>query len=258
MNKQTMVKVLRVTREAEGITTLRFAWNGSIAPGQFLMVWLPGEEEIPMSASYIYGEKGITIKEVGRTTKALCSLRAGDIIGIRGPYGKGFQIPFGKVLLVGGGSGMASLMTVADFIGDAEKVDILIGARTASELIFVERARNSSHRVEVSTDDGSVGYKGTVVDLAAAHLSKIDYDAVMGCGPEKMLVALLRLCEEKGIPCQLSLERYMKCGVGLCGSCALDGLRVCAEGPVFDGKTLLNSLEFGKYRRDECGRQIRL
>ncbi|MDD1756836.1 MAG: dihydroorotate dehydrogenase electron transfer subunit, partial [Methanomassiliicoccales archaeon] len=174
------------------------------------------------------------------------------------PYGKGFELMPGRTLLVGGGSGMASLLTAAEFIHDPAMVDILIGARTSSELIFVQRARGLSDEVHVSTDDGSSGRKGTVVELAKDHLGRKGYASVLGCGPEKMLVALLAACGEAGVPCQLSLERYMKCGTGLCGSCAIDGLRVCADGPVFPGEALRKLPEFGNSKRDECGRRIKL
>lgn len=258
MNRQSMVKVSSVIKEGAGMTTLRFHWERHISPGQFLMVWVPGAGEVPMSASYIYGEKGITVKEVGEATRALAALRPGDTIGVRGPYGRGFDIPAGRALLVGGGSGMAPLMAAADFIADPAKVDVLIGARTSSELIFVERARSLSNEVHVSTDDGSLGKRGTVVELAVEHLAKGRYESVLGCGPERMLSALLDACERAHVPSQMSLERYMKCGTGLCGSCALDGLRVCADGPVFDGRTLTRSKDFGRIKRDECGRPVRL
>jgi len=258
MNRQLMVRVSGVVKEGVGMTSIRFPFNRIIAPGQFLMVWVPGVDEVPMSASYIYGEKGITVRDVGEATKALSSLSLGDVIGVRGPYGRGFEIPTGKVLLVGGGSGMASLMAAADFIGDPGRVDVLIGARTSEELIFVQRAKAASKEVHISTDDGSSGRKGTVVDMAIEHLAKKSYEVVLGCGPERMLVALRRACEEAKVPCQLSLERYMKCGTGLCGSCAIDGLRVCADGPVFEGSELGRLPEFGTSKRDECGRPIRL
>jgi dihydroorotate dehydrogenase electron transfer subunit len=258
MSRQIMTKVTSVLSEGAGMTTLRFAFDRPISPGQFLMVWVPGVDEVPMSASFVYGEKGITVKEVGEATKALSRLRAGDMIGVRGPYGRGFELGPGRTLVVGGGSGMASLLAAAEFIGDPARVDVLIGARTSSELIFVQRARGLSDEVHVSTDDGSEGRKGTVVDMAREYLGKKGYAAVLCCGPERMLVALLAACEEAGVPCQLSLERFMKCGTGLCGSCAIDGLRVCADGPVFPGEVLRKLPEFGSSKRDECGRRIKL
>ncbi|HUL40220.1 MAG TPA: dihydroorotate dehydrogenase electron transfer subunit [Methanomassiliicoccales archaeon] len=258
MNRQAMTRVKSVVCEGEGMTTLRFALDRPISPGQFLMIWLPGLDEVPMSASYVYGDKGITVKEVGEATKALSCLKPGDHMGVRGPYGHGFELASRRTLLVGGGSGIASLLPVADFIGDPEAVDVLIGARTSTELVFVERAKKLSKEVHVSTDDGSKGREGTVVEMAREHLIKKSYDLVVGCGPERMLAALLKACDDAGVPCQLSLERYMKCGTGLCGSCAIDGLRVCADGPVFSGDVLRGLPEFGSCKRDECGRSIKL
>lgn len=258
MGEQHIVAIDKVIKEGAGITTLRFTYDRDIAPGQFLMVWVPGVDEVPMSASFIYGAKGVSVKEVGEATRALSSLQIGDKIGVRGPYGKGYEISPGKALIVGGGTGMASLMPAADFIGDRGRVDIMIGARGASELIFVERARRLSQEVHLSTDDGSLGFKGTVVQMARLHMESKRYDMVLGCGPERMLEALLALCQEFGTPCQLSLERYMKCGVGLCGSCALDGIRVCADGPVLPGYRLVGLSEFGKSKRDESGLRIKL
>jgi len=100
--------------------------------------------------------------------------------------------------------------------------------------------------------------QGTVVQMAEKHLSEHGCDMIYACGPERMLVAVLHLCKERGIPCQLSLERLMKCGSGLCGSCVLDGLRVCADGPVFTGEQLSGSEEFGAWKRDETGRRVKL
>lgn len=258
MNRQVMASINSVICEGGGMTTLRFCFERPISPGQFLMIWVPGVDEVPMSASYIYGEKGITVKEVGEATKALSCLNPGDIIGVRGPYGHGFDLNIGRTLIVGGGSGTACLLPAADFINDPDKVDILIGARTSDELIFVERARSLSKEVHVSTDDGSKGRKGTVVEMAREHLTNKAYSLVLGCGPERMLRSLLDECERAGVPCQLSLERYMKCGAGLCGSCAIDGLRACVDGPVFSGNALRHLPEFGVNKRDECGRRIKL
>lgn len=258
MARQDMVTVTSVTHEGQGICTLRFELDRSVMPGQFLMVWAPGVDEIPMSASFIYGEKGITVREVGTATKALFACQKGSLLGVRGPYGNGYQVEQGRALIIGGGTGMASLLPVADFIGDRKRVDILIGARTAPELIFVERARALSEEVHLSTDDGSKGMRGTVVEMAAKHLEKERYDMVYACGPERMLQAVLALCEKKNVPCQLSLERFMKCGSGLCGSCVIDGLRVCADGPVFQGERLRHLSEFGIWKRDECGGRVKL
>jgi dihydroorotate dehydrogenase electron transfer subunit len=254
---QDTVAVASRADEAEGVVTLRFDWNTPAAPGQFIMVWIPGVDEVPMSLSYLGDRKGITVKNIGEATKALTSMKVGDKIVVRGPYGHGYHMPKGKILAVGGGTGMASLLPALERI-TASEVDTAIGARNVQELLFEERATKTSSLVRVSTDDGSKGFHGNAVQLAKEMMTNTKYVLVIGCGPEKMLYYLFQLCQEKKVPCQMSLERYMKCGAGLCGSCAIDGLRVCREGPVFTGEELKQLKEFGKQRRDECGRSVRL
>jgi len=258
MNKLRIAMITSVSKEAVGITTLRFRDEAEVRPGQFYMIWMPNVDEVPMSASYISMEKGITVKEVGDATRALCKLKVHDRIGVRGPFGNGFKIPKGRVLIAGGGTGMASLLPAAEEIGNPGRVDVLIGAKTASELILLERARKASNEVQISTDDGSRERKGTVVDMVQEHLEGKRYDMVLGCGPERMLSSMLKVCDKASVECQLSLERYMKCGVGLCGSCVIDGIRVCKEGPVFSSAELRKMKEFGSSRRDECGCLVKL
>ena len=253
-----IVEILQSEEVGKGVRTLRFEYDHKVEPGQFFMVWLPGVDEVPMSASYCEGRKGITVKEIGTATKALCNLRSGDKIGVRGPYGHGYTIPDGKTLVVGGGTGMASLLPAVEAFGNPSKVDVAIGARNVSELLFIERAKAASNHVRTSTDDGSDGLKGTAVDLVADMISKEHYDFVMACGPEKMLIYMLVLLHQHNIKCELSLERYMKCGAGLCGSCALDEKRVCVDGPVFAGDLARKMIEFGRFRRNEAGQQIKL
>jgi dihydroorotate dehydrogenase electron transfer subunit len=252
------VRILQRTEEGKGITTLRFPLEVKVRPGQFIMVWIPGVDEIPMSVSFIGSMAGITVKEVGEATKALSSLKEGDVLGVRGPYGNGWQLSPGRVLCVGGGVGMAPIMTAVEDITDRTMVDVAIGARNAGEIIFEERARQASDDVRTTTDDGSYGLKGTVVALADQMMKEKRYDMVLGCGPEVMNRFLLKACRENLVPCQLSLERLMKCGAGLCGSCVIDGLRVCADGPVFTGEQVERMSEFGKWKRDDAGLRVSL
>ena len=201
----------------KGITTLRFDAPMSAKAGQFVMVWLPGVDEVPMSLSHIGDHAGITVKEVGEATRALSGLRPGDLVGLRGPYGNGWDLAARRILCVGGGVGMAPIITAAEAVGDPARVDVAIGARNAGEIIFEERARAASNDVRVTTDDGSYGLEGTVVSLADTMMKEKSYGMVLGCGPEIMNKFLLKACEGNGVPCQLSLERLMKCGAGLCG-----------------------------------------
>jgi len=254
----SVATVTEAINEGKDITTLRLSHRRKAKPGQFIMVWIPGVDEIPMSLSYIQGSWGITVKSIGEATAALTSLNPGDRLGVRGPYGNGFKIPEGRILLVGGGTGIAALAPVAELIDDRARVDIAIGARTVSELIFEERAKVLSGEVRISTDDGTKGFWGTVVALASGMMKEREYSMVMGCGPEAMLHYLHLACKENHVPCQLSLERFMKCGSGLCGSCVIDGHRVCADGPVFTGEEVEAMKEFGKTKRDEAGQSIKI
>ncbi|NYT11363.1 MAG: dihydroorotate dehydrogenase electron transfer subunit [Methanomassiliicoccales archaeon] len=258
MSERSVVIIEEVVKETEDIITLRFRYDGHFLPGQYIMMWIPGIDEIPMSLSYLGRMKGVTVKKVGEATKALCSLKVGDQIGVRGPFGQGFAISEERTLCVGGGVGMAAIMPAVTSFKDRRLVDVAIGAPTKSELLFEDRAIGNCREVIVSTDDGSKGFHGTVVDMIKPMLESGEYQMLLGCGPELMLDALHKVCMKAGVESQLSLERFIKCGVGLCGSCAINGIRVCADGPVFWGSELTKCSEFGKYKRDQSGRKTRL
>jgi dihydroorotate dehydrogenase electron transfer subunit len=133
---------------------------------------------------------------------------------------------------------------------------LIIGARTAGELLFLPEFRLKTN-VMVATDDGSAGYNGLVTGLLK-EVPLAEYDQVCVCGPERMMHAALQVLDAAGIAERgfFSLHRYMKCGIGICGSCCIDpdGRRVCRDGPVFAGNTLIDS-ELGKYSRDASGRR---
>ncbi|MEM2124536.1 MAG: dihydroorotate dehydrogenase electron transfer subunit [Methanolinea sp.] len=243
------VRVTRVVRETPTVTTLVFNREFHFVPGQFVMVWVPGIDEVPMALS---SPSSITVQRVGDATTVLSSLCPGDSIGIRGPFGNGF--PAGRrMLAIAGGVGAAPILP-AVVAGGVEK--ILLGARSREELLFLENFASLSD-LAVATDDGSLGHRGLVTDLLREE--NLDrYDAVICCGPERMMATVLsvlreRGCQEKG---HFSLHRYMKCGIGVCGSCCIDpdGLRVCRDGPVFPA-AILERGEFGRYSRDAAGRR---
>jgi len=243
--------------EAIDIKTITFRFAGCVAPGQFFMIWVPGIDEIPMSVSSFTKEtKAITFRNVGDATHALYHLRKGDKIGIRGPYGNGFTLKGKRLLFVGGGTGIAMLApAIEEACKKKLETTVIIGAKTQNQLFFEKRIRRCGATVLVSTDDGSTGYKGYASALAKNALKEEHIDAVYTCGPEPMMKTLLSYC--KTIPFQASLERYMKCAIGLCGQCCIGkGLRVCLEGPIFDGATLRTIKDFGSYRRDAAGRKI--
>jgi len=245
--------------ETKDVKTIKFRFSASMDPGQFFMIWIPGVDEIPMSVSYIAKDiKGITFRKVGDATTALYNLKPGEKIGIRGPFGTSFKINGKHILFVGGGTGIGML---APAVEQAIKKDVsstvVLGAKNRKELFFEERLRNSGAKVYVSTDDGSAGYKGLASDLARELIRENTFTSVLTCGPEQMMKTLLDFC--KSIPFQASVERYIKCGIGLCGQCCIGkGLRVCKEGPIFDGETLKQIEDFGRYRRDSAGRIVKL
>lgn len=258
MNIPTVIPIITSTKEAADIKTITFRYPGIVEPGQFFMIWIPGVDEIPMSVSLLKNKniKGITFRKIGIATSALYNLKPRDKIGVRGPYGNGFTLKGKHLLFVGGGTGVAMLTPAVEHARRKKiKSTVIIGVKTKQELFFEERLRKSGATVLISTDDGSQGYKGFASDLAKNIMSKEKIDAVYTCGPELMMKTLLTSCHT--IPFQASLERYMKCSIGICGQCCIgNGLRVCVDGPIFDGKTLKQVHDFGVYRRDAAGRTI--
>ena len=257
MNIPTITTILTSTTEATDIKTITFRYPGPVLPGQFFMIWVPGVDEIPMSVSKITNDaKGITFRKIGDATHALYHLKPGSKIGVRGPYGNGFTLTGKHLLFVGGGTGIAMLAPAVEQARKRKlKSTVIIGVKTKKELFFEDRLRRCGATVLVSTDDGSKGYKGFASDLAKDILKKEKIDAVFTCGPEPMMKTLLSCC--RTIPFQASLERYMKCSIGICGQCCIGkGLRVCLDGPIFDGKKLKKVEDFGVYRRDAAGRKI--
>jgi dihydroorotate dehydrogenase electron transfer subunit len=229
------VKVAKVVKHTKDIATIYFDRYIHSYPGQFLMVNVFGYEEIPLSLS---SPKSITVKAVGETTRALVEIEEGELLGLRGPFGNPFT-PAKKALIVAGGIGIAPMLYLYEYlVKKGADVHVVFGARTEEELIFKEKFKSA----DLATDDGSYGFKGNVVELLKAKEMKLDeFEKIYCCGPEVMLKALFKLFKEREVlsKAEFSLERYMRCGIGLCGSCVLEnGLRVCKEGPVFRGEDI--------------------
>ncbi len=259
MHEMQVVEVKRIVKETKRIRTFILDLDVNAIPGQFVMVWLPGVNEKPMSASYTKGDLGITVLRLGDFTRRLFELSEGDLLGIRGPMGRGFKIYGDRLLLVGGGVGVAPLAPLAEeALRDGKEVTAIVGALTASELLFVDRLKRAGARVLISTDDGTAGRKGFTTDVLAELLKEESFDQCFTCGPELMMAKVLDITREHRLPTQASLHRYFKCGIGICGQCVLDGtgLRVCKEGPTFRDKELRKSHEFGRYWRNAAGQKI--
>jgi len=253
---RSVVAVTDRVTETPSTVTLRFPYPPAAAPGQFVMVWLPGDDELPMSLSYTDElSKGVTIKAMGGTSRRVQAIREGDPIGIRGPYGNRFDLSPKRVLIVSGGSGAAVLAPAASRARAAGKtVTVALGATKSAELLFKERFRAMGARVEVATDDGSEGAKGFVTGVAERLLASEPFDAVWTCGPEVMMKKVIAAA--RSVPVFCSMERHMKCALGMCDACALGPYHVCVDGPVFPAEALRSVPDFGAFHRDSSGRRV--
>jgi dihydroorotate dehydrogenase electron transfer subunit len=261
LNHTTIITIEKVIDETPTVRTLVFSDNimSNVLPGQFAMGWIHGINELPMSViiSKESGKAAFTVRKHGLASTGLFNIKAGEKIGIRGPYGNAFDIKEGKLLLVGGGTGLVPMMRLLTFVKPTDDVTILIGAKSKDEVFFEDLAndllKNNSHNVIISTDDGSYGEKGFVTDIVEKLVSESHFDAVYTCGPEKMMYKTVQSAHSRGMFVQASLERMMKCGVGICGSCCVGEDLACKDGTVFDGDHLSKNTEFGYSHRNKAG-----
>jgi len=264
-NQIRTLSIRKVVTETELVKTFYFEDKicASTEPGQFVMVWIPCIDEIPLSLSSINGDlASVTVKEVGEATRALNKMKEGEIIGVRGPFGTHFRIVGKTALVVGGGVGTAPLMLLTSKLLEKKvKTTVIEGAKTRSELLFLDQLaklqQKTSLKTIYTTDDGSYGTKGLATDAAEKVLSSGHFDAIYVCGNEAMTVKVYRLSEKYGTPLQASLERFMYCAIGICGSCVIGKYRVCKDGPVFD-QTQLKEVEseLGRLKRDLKGEKV--
>ena len=234
-------------------------------PGQFLMIWIPRIEELPMSVMVCDREEyaAVTIRKLGFGSTALFDKSVGEVLGVRGPYGNQFKIgkDTKKVLLIGGGTGLVPLLRLSTILNEA-RVDttIIIGARSKQEVFFEKKANDllgkTKHKVIISTEDGSYGIKGNATDAMSLIIKKEKFDTVYTCGPELMMRKVFDIGSANALSVQASLERYMKCGIGICASCCIGDRLVCKDGTVFNEKQLSVMTEFGKTYRDKSGRKF--
>ncbi|MEE8440931.1 MAG: dihydroorotate dehydrogenase electron transfer subunit [Spirochaetia bacterium] len=260
--RRLTLPITSIVRESSSVGTFTFSGQLDVRPGQFLMITDYQTGEKPFSVSCVgEGMFSVTLRTVGPFTESVSRLDVGDFVGIRGAFGSSFFVPTDrKVLLIGGGCGTPPLHFLAQqLVRKRNTVLLLNGARTAAELLFTNRFEALGVQTRAASEDGAAGPAGTVVDLAERLLERERFDRAYAAGPELMLAALRPLLRGKSTPHQFLLERYMKCGIGICGSCAMDrsGILLCVEGPVVDDETLANLAEFGSYRRDESGRKVR-
>ena len=260
-NHPTIVTIEKVIDETPTVRTLIFSDEvmSNVLPGQFAMVWIPGVNELPMSVmiSQESGKAAFTVRKHGPASTGLFNVEVGGQIGVRGPYGNSFDLKEGKLLLVGGGTGLVPMMRLLTFVKSTDDVTVLIGAKSKEEVFFEDLANSllehNSHNVIVSTDDGSYGEKGFVTDLVEKLVIETHYDGVYVCGPEIMMYKTVQSAHSRNIFVQASLERMMKCGVGICGSCCVGEDLACRDGTVFDGDHLSTNKEFGYFHRNKAG-----
>jgi NAD(P)H-flavin reductase len=246
-------RVARRRRETHDSWTLELEPHGDVAvapvnPGQFAMLYAFGTGELPISISAL--PLVHTIRAVGAVSAALCGVRRGDVIGVRGPFGRAWPVEAAEgadVVVLAGGIGLAPLRPVVHaLLADPERygrVSVLIGGRTPAELPYAEeieawRARPGAS-VEVTVDaapEGWSGRVGVVTRLIPGAAFDPRRTVAMMCGPEVMMRFAAGALRDRGLADDaiwVSLERSMKCAVGHCGHCQLGPVFVCKDGPVF-------------------------
>ena len=265
-NQLRTTRILSVKTESPTVKTFTFKDKvcTRAKPGQFLMLWIPGVDEIPMSIldANEDGAVSVAVKKVGEATQALHNKKTGEIIGLRGPFGNSFTLKEGKILMVGGGTGIAPLLFLTKKLAPkATKLVFVIGAKTKEELLFIDKFEEacSKDNLIATTEDGSYGIKCLATKPLESILAKEKFDVIYTCGPEQMMRRVLDLAEKCDIALEASLERLMRCAIGLCGSCVVGKYCVCRDGPVFTASQLIEvKSEFGILKRDFDGRKILL
>jgi dihydroorotate dehydrogenase electron transfer subunit len=234
---------------AENHRTRTIVLDASIAaePGQFAMLWLPGLDEKPFSLRSA-APLAFTIAAVGPFSRAVHGLGIGDRIWFRGPFGRGFELEGRDHLMVGGGYGVAPLLYLAQqALAHGDRVRAVIGARVAADLLLADAFHAVGAEVHLATEDGSSEKQGRITPGGSTHhrvtqgrvtdivgpLIAADRPSTLyACGPHGMLDALAAQSAAARLPAQLAWEAYMRCGIGICGSCEHGGRLVCTDGPV--------------------------
>ncbi len=248
------LRVTAIEAIAEDTWALRFRspeLAARLRPGQFLNIRTSDQLDPllrrPYSISDVIGDEcEILFSLVGKGTHALSHKQPGDHIGVLGPLGNtfGYAKSFGTALIVAGGIGVAPFPFLTKELRKREIPFItFLGARSAARV--VSRGLASRH---IATDDGSMGFHGTVVAALGEYLDAhpVDGPMIFACGPNPMLRAVQQFAHERGIACELSLESEMACGIGICQGCPVErhqGKRkyalVCTEGPCFDSHDII-------------------
>ena len=261
---QKKVEIVHHTEAGSGYFKIGLAFPelARIArPGQFVMVRLP-DRYIPLLRRpfsvhnrLVEGDEinGIELlyKVVGETTQAMSQLKAGDLLDVLGPLGNGFSFPEGiqDVFLVAGGVGVASLYYLALDLAERRAVrpTVFLGGCSVTDILCREGFESIGSRVQITTEDCSLGEKGVITSLVQKAL-EVDGkpDIIYACGPTGMLKAVSDLARTYDVSCQISLETVMACGFGVCLGCVVEKagspgayLHACTDGPVFDSSAIV-------------------
>lgn len=251
-------RIKEIKKETPKSVSLIIKGRIGAKPGQFIMLWLPKYDEKPFVISKQKKDSfSITIEEKGDFTKRLFRIKPMEKIGIRGPFGHGFTIKDNSII-VAGGLGMAPAISLVKCIKNSI---IIQGARSKEHLLFLKdkdilkSIEKNKNKIIYCTDDGSFGIHGFTTDVLKDMIHK-KTACVYTCGPEIMIKKVFDICESHNIECQASLERFMKCGIGICGSCSINDRLVCKDGPVFCSKQLRKLTELGKFARLKSGKKV--
>jgi len=270
MMKMKILEIEDIVEENEIIKSFYFTDKeiSKAEPAQFVMLWVPHvvtgtvdfeiPDQIPMSVSSVEGDTfSLTVRKYGETTGELFKYRKGDKVGMTGPLGRGFSVSGNCVLCVAGGIGVAPLLLLVQKL-QGKEVHFVLGAKTKSELLFEKKLEELCTSLCITTDDGTCGRKGFACDPVDELCDNYGIDQIYCCGPEIMMHKILEISSKKNVPAQFSLERYMYCGLGLCGHCTLDGYLVCKDGPVFTSEELKSVKDFGAKMVDETGKKVNI
>jgi len=237
-------QILEIRNESPTVKTFVFTDRlcSKAKPGQFLMLWIPGIDEIPLSImDTSNGIVSVSVKAVGDATRYMHAMQTGAIIGIRGPFGNSFTETRGRALLVGGGTGTAPLLFLAKQLSTkTDRLTFVEGAKTKEELLFLKQIGKICEykNTITTTEDGTAGLQCLVTKPLSDVLDREHFDMIYTCGPEVMVKKIFEMTDKRKLPIEASLERLMRCGIGLCGSCVIGKYRVCRDGPVFTGAQL--------------------
>ncbi len=256
--KKCKAVITAQTTIAEGIYSMwmKFPEDTNIAaqavPGQFISMYCREGSRLlprPISICQIREEDRllrVVYRVAGKGTEEFSAMQLGQTIDIVGPLGNGFTRKKGRALLIGGGIGIPPMLALAEALQqEGCQVSVVLGYRDHD--LFLKEEFKPDGGVFVSTEDGSAGTKGNVIDAIQAN--RIEADTIYACGPMPMLRGVKEYAAQKGIPAQISMEERMACGIGACLACVCESKdedahsmvhnkRVCKDGPVFDAQEI--------------------